>query len=139
MVLRVNSDASRRRLFRALASLASISPVEQTVRMQGTDTGLARHTLRIRGRELARLVYHSRLTPGWVRELRRRVRARRLLLADIDLPPTSYSQKVRYRMATDRRTILATFADRVAAREYVRARAGDSVLTQVYAVTEAPE
>jgi hypothetical protein len=42
-------------------------------------------------------------------------------------------------MATDRRAILATFADRVAVREYVREKVGDRALTRVYTVTDAPE
>ena len=42
-------------------------------------------------------------------------------------------------MATDRREILTTFADKIAAREYVRQRVGDHVLPHVYAITRSPE
>jgi hypothetical protein len=68
-----------------------------------------------------------------------RLRSARALLASISLPPTTYNEKVRYRIATDRRRILATFADRVAARDYVRERVGESILTRVYAITSSPE
>jgi hypothetical protein len=60
-------------------------------------------------------------------------------LAGINLPATSFTDKVCYRMANDRRAILATFADRVAVRDYVRDKLGDAVLSRVYAATDAPE
>src|SRR5712691_7235568 len=88
---------------------------------------------------IARRIYRSRVVPSRVREVRQRLRSGRALLASISLPPTTYNEKVRYRMATDRRRILATFADRVAARDYVRERVGESILTRVYAITSSPE
>lgn len=60
-------------------------------------------------------------------------------MASIELPPTTFNEKVRYRMATDRREILTIFADKVAVRQYVSEKVGDHVLPQLYAVTSDPE
>jgi hypothetical protein len=89
--------------------------------------------------DLARRVYHSRLVPEVVREQRRARQARRDLLASINLPPVTLNEKIRYRMATDRRKILATFVDRVAVRQYVRETIGEQLLSRVYGVTRDPE
>jgi hypothetical protein len=88
---------------------------------------------------LARRLYHSALTPQWVRRLHRRREAKQWRMAMAKLPPTTFNERVRHRMATDRRMILATFADKVAVRQYVSAKVGEHVLTQVYAVTDAPQ
>jgi hypothetical protein len=50
--------------------------------------------------------------------------------------PTTFNQMVRRRMALDRRSILTTFVDKVAVRDYVREKVGEHVLTQLYAVTD---
>lgn len=46
--------------------------------------------------------------------------------------PRTYLEKSRYKMARDRRPILGTFADKLAVRDYVRERIGESVLNDVY-------
>jgi hypothetical protein len=95
-------------------------------------------------RQLARRLYHSRFVPNWVRLLRQR----RMLLDHNNLPPVTFdeqvlpatfNEKVCYRIATDRRSILATFVDRVAVRQYVKEKVGEHVLTQAYAVTTSPQ
>jgi hypothetical protein len=87
---------------------------------------------------VAERLYHSPLVPERIRELRRRRAAVRELLASITIPPRTFNEKVRYRMATDRRPILTVFADKVAVREYVREKVGEHVLTRLHAVTEEP-
>jgi TupA-like ATPgrasp len=88
---------------------------------------------------LARGASNSSLIPRWVRDELRWRRAGRRLLDGVDWPPTTFNEKVRYRMATDRREILTTFSDKVGVRDYVRERVGDHVLTRLYEVTSAPE
>jgi hypothetical protein len=90
------------------------------------------------GRDLAKRVYYSRLTPECVRALWQRRKARRWRREMAELSPTTFNLKVRRRMAVDRRPILATFVDKVAVRDYVRERVGEQVLTQQYAVTDDP-
>lgn len=51
-------------------------------------------------------------------------------------PPASLRQKIRHRMAVDRRPVLHVLADKWAAREYVAERVGPRVLTTVYALVE---
>jgi hypothetical protein len=46
--------------------------------------------------------------------------------------------KVRYRMLCDRRSLLTTFVDKIAVRDYVEARAGKHVLTELFLVTDDP-
>lgn len=53
--------------------------------------------------------------------------------------PVTFNEKVRYKMLADRRPLLTTFADKLAARAYVESKVGASVLTDLYAVTCAPE
>ena len=53
--------------------------------------------------------------------------------------PVTFNEKVRYKMLADRRPLLTTFADKLAARGYVESKVGASVLTELYAVTSAPE
>jgi len=50
--------------------------------------------------------------------------------------PDTFSKKIRYRMAFDRRTELTTFADKVAVRRYVANRVGEKFLTTMYEVLE---
>jgi hypothetical protein len=87
----------------------------------------------------AKRMYRSRLVPERVRELRRQRAASRDLLATITVPPATFNEKVRYRMATDRRRILTVFADKVSVRDYVREKVGEHILARVYAVTEEPQ
>jgi TupA-like ATPgrasp len=88
---------------------------------------------------LARRVYRSPLVPDWVHDQRRTRQAKRDLLESISLPPVTFNEKIRYRMATDRRKILATFVDRIAVRQYVKDTIGEHLLSRVYAVTRYPE
>jgi hypothetical protein len=53
-------------------------------------------------------------------------------------PPTSFCEKVRWKMLRDRRALLTTFADKVAARDYVAGVVGPDVLTESYAVVDDP-
>ena len=50
----------------------------------------------------------------------------------------TFNEKVRYRMATDRRPILRIFADKLAVREYVADRVGDHLLTTLHLATDDP-
>jgi hypothetical protein len=50
--------------------------------------------------------------------------------------PDTFHKKIRYKMAYDRRPILTTFADKVAARDYVAEKVGRKYLTNVYAVLD---
>jgi hypothetical protein len=54
------------------------------------------------------------------------------------LRPKTFNEKLLYRMAFDRRRVLITLQDKYAAREYVRHRAGDNILPQLYWVTKNP-
>lgn len=51
--------------------------------------------------------------------------------------PTTYVEKIRYKMARDRRPLLALFADKVAVRDYVEASTGPSRLSHIYSVAES--
>lgn len=73
----------------------------------------------------------------------RRVAARRRFLRDMrrrfaTSPPATLNEKILYKMAFDRRPILATLADKVAVREYVADRVGREVLTETYGVLGSP-
>ena len=48
--------------------------------------------------------------------------------------PDTFSKKIRYKMAYDRRPILITFADKVVVRDYVANVVGQKYLTNVYAI-----
>jgi hypothetical protein len=48
--------------------------------------------------------------------------------------PESFTEKVQWKMLKDRRPLLTTFADKIAARDYVASVVGAGVLTQCYAV-----
>jgi len=50
--------------------------------------------------------------------------------------PVTYRQKMMYKLARDRRPILATMADKVAVRDYVRECVGERWLKQTYAVVD---
>lgn len=51
--------------------------------------------------------------------------------------PRTYSQKVRYKMARDRRPILTTWADKLAVRDYVAEKVGTERLLTVYSRSHA--
>jgi hypothetical protein len=55
-------------------------------------------------------------------------------LARTDPMPETFTDKIRWRMAYDRRPILQTFADKVAVRDYVADRIGDEHLSHLYGV-----
>jgi len=55
------------------------------------------------------------------------------------LRPKTFTQKVFYKMLYDRRPLLAVFADKLQAREYVRRRVGPEILVDLLAVTNRPE
>ena len=52
--------------------------------------------------------------------------------------PNSISERVKYRMYWDRRSILTRLVDKIAARDYVAARGGSQYLSTLYAVTRNP-
>lgn len=55
------------------------------------------------------------------------------------LKPKTFSQKLFYKMIYDRRPLLVTFADKLQAREYVRRKIGDDILTELFLTTDRPE
>lgn len=85
-------------------------------------------------RRLLKRAYESPVVPGRMRDTRQWRATRTMLLKEIDGPPQTFFEKVRYRMATDRRPILVTLADKLAVREYVRERVGEEHLTRLYHV-----
>ncbi len=52
------------------------------------------------------------------------------------LRPVTHHDHLRRKMLFDRRPIMVTFADKTLAREHVRAKIGDHVLTRAYAITD---
>ena len=50
--------------------------------------------------------------------------------------PQTYVEKIRYKMARDRRPLLTLFADKVAVRDYVRAKTGPSRLSRVFSFAD---
>jgi hypothetical protein len=53
--------------------------------------------------------------------------------------PRTFNQKLFYKMIYDRRPLLITFADKLEAREYVRAKIGGDILVELLAVADRPE
>ncbi|MDR3457026.1 MAG: ATP-grasp fold amidoligase family protein [Verrucomicrobiae bacterium] len=53
--------------------------------------------------------------------------------------PKTFNQKLYYKMIYDRRPLLAVFADKLQAREYVRRMIGADILVGLLAVTNRPE
>jgi hypothetical protein len=53
--------------------------------------------------------------------------------------PETFTAKVRYKMAFDRRPLLATFADKLSTRDYVESVLGPGFLPDLYLATERPE
>lgn len=60
--------------------------------------------------------------------------AYRVLKANVPRPPVTFNDKLLYKMAYDRRRQLATYADKVAVRDYVAQRVGGQYLTTCYGV-----
>ncbi|PRC43345.1 hypothetical protein C6A85_000000105830 [Mycobacterium sp. ITM-2017-0098] len=52
--------------------------------------------------------------------------------------PRTFREKVRYKMLRDHRTLVVTFADKVAVREYVATVVGSQYLPRVYAILDDP-
>lgn len=52
--------------------------------------------------------------------------------------PTTFTEKVRYKMLRDRRRLVATFADKAGVREYVASTIGSEYLPAAYAITAHP-
>lgn len=65
----------------------------------------------------------------WSRHQRREFRSRR---------PVTLNEKIRYRMAVDRRGILTLLADKFAVRDYVSSCVGPEILTSVFAIMSDP-
>lgn len=85
----------------------------------------------------------GRISPGALRLARRSANLSHgcwpRALADFRLrhttrTPVTLSEKMRYRLAYDRRPILRTFADKVAVRDYVAERIGETYLTHLYGI-----
>jgi TupA-like ATPgrasp len=100
-----------------------------------------------RGRGILQRLYHSRLVPGWMRRAYLRLRRRLVeleawwrdrLVARLG-EAESFTDKVRYKMSRDRRRLVTTFADKVAAREYIAATVGPQFLTELYLAAHDPE
>jgi hypothetical protein len=65
--------------------------------------------------------------------------ARRAGLKNLERnPPVTFNEKVRAKMLLDRRPLLTTFADRLAARSYVDGKLGAGFLTELHLVTDDP-
>lgn len=84
--------------------------------------------MRIRG--IARR-FAERFFPRWLAYRRLRARAPR--------QPATYSEKVVYKLAFDRRPVLHTFADKYATRGWVTERVGAEYLPKLLAVGSRPE
>lgn len=78
----------------------------------------------------------TRVTSVRWRERSRLVRALRLWRTR---KPSTFRDKVRYKMLRDRRALVVTFADKAAVRDYVAAAVGDEYLPHAYAVVADPE
>jgi hypothetical protein len=64
------------------------------------------------------------------------IRLRLLLLGVGRTPPSDMNEKIRFRMARDRRPLLTTFVDKVAVRDHVAERLGAAPLPRLYAVLD---
>ncbi|WP_258039077.1 ATP-grasp fold amidoligase family protein [Microbacterium sp. Ru50] len=53
--------------------------------------------------------------------------------------PTTFREKVRYKMLRDRRSLIVTFADKAAVRDHVAAVIGEQYLPRAYAIVEDPQ
>jgi hypothetical protein len=75
--------------------------------------------------------------PSWLLTVRR-YRSRHGRFPNI-IRPRTFNEKVLYRILFDRRNALTLVADKFAARSYVEARLGPSILPQLYHVTTDPD
>ena len=80
---------------------------------------------------------YARVVPILVLVRQRWWQARRALHAPPS--PETFTGKVRYKMAFDRRPLLTTFADKLASRDYVEAVLGPGFLPDLYLATDRPE
>jgi TupA-like ATPgrasp len=89
-------------------------------------------------RSFASRVYFSGVVPRRLRDTLLDWRIRRAGAGELAYqdPPQTFMDKVRYKMLHDRRPLLTTFADKVAVRDYVEAKAGKEVLTDLVLVTD---
>lgn len=67
-----------------------------------------------------------------------RIKQMELLERSIPADPQSFTEKVRYRMAYDRRPILAEFADKFHVRNYVCNKVGKEYLSHIYDYSDSP-
>lgn len=56
-----------------------------------------------------------------------------------NVAPSTFNEKVRFRMAHDRRPLLSELADKFAVRSYVADKIGNHYLPKILAVSENPE
>ncbi len=52
--------------------------------------------------------------------------------------PSTFREKVRYKMLRDHRALVVTFADKVAVRDYVASAIGEQILPRAYAIVDDP-
>ena len=53
--------------------------------------------------------------------------------------PSTFTEKIHYRMLYDRREILTLFADKIRVRDYVADRVGEKYLTKIYQIAKSPD
>jgi hypothetical protein len=94
-----------------------------------------------RGRGPLKRLYHSSVTPPRVRDAYRRLRRRVFVLRQLThlaaarlsrTPPETFSGKLHHKLAFDRRPLLTTFADKLAARDHVLRTLGPGYLPELY-------
>jgi len=64
---------------------------------------------------------------------------KKLVNGNRELPPITISEKIRYKMAFDRRSTLSLFADKVLVRDFVLSRVGKDYLTEAYSILDPNE
>jgi hypothetical protein len=67
------------------------------------------------------------------------LRTRLLLIGARRREPVTLNEKIRFRMAADRRPVLTQFVDKLAVRELVRAKVGPDVLPKLFGVVDSVE
>jgi hypothetical protein len=92
---------------------------------------------------IASMLRHGRAVRRWVRRVVR-YSPPGLLVGDVMLRrrtrgPVLFSEKIRYRMAHDRRPVLIELVDKYAVRDRIRRTVGDRYLTELLAVAEQPQ
>jgi hypothetical protein len=96
--------------------------------------GMLRDFRKQHGLTRARLLDRLPLHLKYVQEYRS-VHGKTCLL----LRPKTFNEKIFYKMLHDCRPLLATFADKLLAREYVRRTVGGEILVDLLAVSDRPE